>query len=148
MIGEMILDMEATQICGGIIIVDAEGLTLQHYRQFVNLQFLTLLLNLVQDCLPERLRAIHFIHEPFTYHAIYKLLQPLLKKKLKERLHFHGNKLSSLHKYVPKDFLPEELGGNMGPFNNKEFADYFFGQEAFFERISKYGLIEKNKNGK
>ncbi|GBM46561.1 Alpha-tocopherol transfer protein-like [Araneus ventricosus] len=148
MIGEMILDTEATQVCGGIIIIDAEGLTLQHYRQFVNLQFLTLILNLVQDCLPERLRAIHFIHEPFTYHAIYKLMQPLLKKKIKERLHFHGNNLSSLHKYVPKDFLPEELGGNMGPFNNKEFADYFFSQESFIERLNKYGIIEKMKNGK
>ncbi|XP_055946157.1 alpha-tocopherol transfer protein-like [Argiope bruennichi] len=148
MIGEMILDTEATQVCGGIIIIDAEGLTLQHYRQFVNLQFLTLTLNLVQDCLPERLRAIHFVHEPFPYHAIYKLMQPLLKKKIKERLHFHGNNMSSLHKYVPKDFLPEELGGNMGPFNNKEFADYFFSQETFIDRINKYGIIEKMKNGK
>ncbi|KAF8778862.1 Alpha-tocopherol transfer protein-like [Argiope bruennichi] len=116
MIGEMILDTEATQVCGGIIIIDAEG-----------------------NCLPERLRAIHFVHEPFPYHAIYKLMQPLLKKKIKERLHFHGNNMSSLHKYVPKDFLPEELGGNMGPFNNKEFADYFFSQETFIDRINKYG---------
>ncbi|GIY83054.1 alpha-tocopherol transfer protein-like, partial [Caerostris extrusa] len=147
LLGEMILDTEATQICGGIIIIDAEGLTLQHYRQFVTIQFVSLLINLIQDCLPERLRAIHFVHEPFAYHAIYRIMQPMLKKKMKERvITFHGNDLSHLHRYVPKDFLPEEFGGNLGPFNNKEMAEYFYNQEAFIKRINKYGIIEKKSH--
>ncbi|GFY79155.1 alpha-tocopherol transfer protein-like [Trichonephila inaurata madagascariensis] len=143
LLGEMILDCEATQVCGGVIIIDTAGITIQHYRQFATVQFLSLVVNLVQDCLPERLKAIHFVNEPFTYHAIFHLIRPILKKKLKDRLHFHGSDLSSLHRYVPKDFLPEELGGNMGPFDNTEFANYFFSQEAFIERINKYGKIEK-----
>ncbi|KAG8180245.1 hypothetical protein JTE90_017646 [Oedothorax gibbosus] len=143
LVGEMILDCEATQVCGGIVIVDLADMSLQHYRQFLTVNFISFIINLLQDCIPERIKDIHFVNEPYLFHVSYNVVKPIVKKKLKDRLHFHGSNMNSLHCYVPKECLPKELGGKLGKFNNKEFAEYFYSQEAFIERINKYGIIEK-----
>ncbi|KAG8187342.1 hypothetical protein JTE90_011704 [Oedothorax gibbosus] len=145
MVGEMILDCEATQVCGGIIVLDMGGMSMKHYTQFCTTRFASFVVSVVQDCLPERLKAVHIVNEPFLLHAIYKVIGPLLKKKLKERVHFHGHDLSSLHESVSRELLPVELGGDLGPQDNAEFRNHFFAQDSYIESINKYGLEGKKK---
>ncbi|XP_015929972.1 clavesin-1 [Parasteatoda tepidariorum] len=140
--GELIFECEATQICGGILIIDFLNISLQHYAMFLNLSFVKFTINTFQDCWPDRVKGIHFVNQPAALTAIYHLVKPFVKKKLLQRVHFHGSKLESLHEFVPKELLPEELGGTMGPFNNKEFASYFYSQESFISNINQYGIIK------
>lgn len=46
--------------------------------------------------------------------TIISWIKPFLKKKISDRMHFHPDGLESLYKFVPKEILPEEYGGNAG----------------------------------
>lgn len=46
--------------------------------------------------------------------TIYNWIKPLLKEKIRNRVHIHTDGLESLYKFVPKDILPEEYGGTAG----------------------------------
>ena len=52
--------------------------------------------------------------------------------------------MESLHEHVPKDILPEELGGNMGPFDNHDCAQAVFAIEHHFARMQDYFLANES----
>ncbi|XP_015929973.1 alpha-tocopherol transfer protein-like [Parasteatoda tepidariorum] len=142
---EMILECEASQISGGIVVFDFLGAGIQQYTKFVTYSFAKFITNALQDCWPERLKGIHLVNEPYALQAVFSMVKLIGKRKLMERIHLHGSNLNSLHEHIPTSFLPHELGGTLGPMDSKEFKDYFYSQEEFIERINKYGILEKKK---
>ena len=51
--------------------------------------------------------------------------------------------MESLHEEVPKEILPQELGGDTGPFDNYESAKAVFDIEPHFYRVQE--MIKANK---
>ena len=69
-------------------------------------------------------------------------MRPLLNERVKDSIIFH-DKLESLHNFVDKEILPEELGGNSGTFSNSEsvsavsqMSDYFLQLKTYAEHVN------------
>lgn len=45
------------------------------------------------------------------FDKIYNIFKPLLNSEMRSRIFFHGHDLSSLHKHIKPDYLPERYGG-------------------------------------
>ena len=69
-------------------------------------------------------------------------MRPFLNDHIRNSIHFH-NSLESLHEEVPKEILPQELGGDTGPFDNYESAKAVFDIEPHFYRVQE--MIKANK---
>lgn len=61
-----------------------------------------------------KLKEVHVINISPIVDTIVNFVKPFLKEKIRERIHIHSN-LEDLYKFVPKEMLPEEYGGNAGP---------------------------------
>ena len=69
-------------------------------------------------------------------------MRPFLNDHIRNAIHFH-NSMESLHEEVPKEILPQELGGDTGPFDNYESAKAVFDIEPHFYRVQE--MIKANK---
>ncbi|KAJ4426907.1 hypothetical protein ANN_26706 [Periplaneta americana] len=58
-----------------------------------------------------RLKAFHIINTPPFAGVLVELIKSVLSSKLAARVHVHGTDLTELHKQVPKESLPTEMGG-------------------------------------
>lgn len=105
---------------GVVMIIDWSGFT---FRQYAKLQISSV--RLVVDSLeygyPVRFKAVHSVGQSWYVEATIAVLKPFLINK--EKIHFHGHNLSNLHKFVTKDVLPTELGGERGPYQSGVWID-------------------------
>lgn len=74
-------------------------------------------------------------------------------------MHFHGNKLEELHKFIPRDYLPANYGGNLPEMDYsskdwypifRDLDDYIKGNfffYLFFKRFRRGGRNDWKKNG-
>lgn len=60
-----------------------------------------------------KLKEVHVINVSPLIDTIINWVKPFLKEKIRNRIHVHAE-LESLYKFVPKDILPTEYGGNAG----------------------------------
>ncbi|XP_065830711.1 retinaldehyde-binding protein 1-like [Oscarella lobularis] len=82
------------------------------------------MIEFVQDCFPARFKGIHILHQPWYVTIILTLMKPFLKKKMKERLHFHGYDYTAFHKVIDPEHLPESMGGNLPEVDPELWIDY------------------------
>ncbi|KFM57149.1 Alpha-tocopherol transfer protein-like protein, partial [Stegodyphus mimosarum] len=127
-----------TQVCGQITLADMKGFSWSHIFQ-VTIHDIKCFVNTVQDGMPIRHKAMHVINNPSIFGIIFGILKPLLSKKLKSRIHLHGDNLNSLHQFIPPDILPEEFGGTQGTFGNEDFYQRLLASEEEFKERQKYG---------
>lgn len=113
---ELLIADVQNQANGLVVVVDWTEFSL---RQTANLKpsMLKLMIEGLQDCFPARFKGVHFIGQPWYVDAALTVIKPFLKDKIKERIYVHGNNLSTLHDYLPKDILPTELGGDLATYN-------------------------------
>ncbi|XP_035225596.1 alpha-tocopherol transfer protein-like isoform X1 [Stegodyphus dumicola] len=141
-VGLICLEMEmknpVTQICGMVVLLDLKGFSCSHMFQITSTSLMCFM-NTVQDGLPLRLTALHVINNPSIFGAVFKTVKPLLNAKIKKRVYFHGNDLSSLHQFLPKEMLPEEFGGTQGPFGNARFYQSLLDNEEEYKKCQQYG---------
>lgn len=142
-VGETCIDLEATQICGVVIVLDCKGISLKTIRQLASPTLLFRIVKVIQDCFPTRFKALHIVNEPFYTSLVFNIIKPFLSEKIKKRLRFHGSSLRNLHQFVPRSLLPEELGGDLGPFDCSECIESVLSNEDIYERNSKYGYQTK-----
>lgn len=45
------------------------------------------------------------------FDKIYNIFKPLLTAEMRSRIFFHGYDVTSLHKHIQKEYLPERYGG-------------------------------------
>ncbi|XP_069699146.1 alpha-tocopherol transfer protein-like isoform X2 [Periplaneta americana] len=85
-----------------------------------------------------RLKAFHIINTPPFAGVVVELVKSVLSSKLAARVYVHGTDLTELHKQVPKESLPTEMGGcggsiidNWNPWLKKleTYQDWFLQHE-------------------
>ncbi|XP_033315788.1 clavesin-2 [Bombus bifarius] len=101
-----------TQIYGTVVIMDFEGLSMKQVMGMTP-SFCMKLLTFIQEAMPLRLKEVHFVKQPFLFNMVWQMFKPFVKEKLKKRMFFHGNKMSSLHAYIPVSHIPKNYGGNL-----------------------------------
>lgn len=135
---EKAIEDPATQINGIIALLDLKEFGFHHIRQMSPAHCRRMVL-LIQNCFPGRFKGIHIINEPAVFDILFALVKPFLSEKLKNRIHFHGENLQSLHEHIPPSILPAEFGGQLGPFSNQEFVNELLADEHKFQDYLKYG---------
>ena len=123
-----------TQISGIIAVVDMAGLSWSHWMQ-MSMDYIQSMVGMVQNSFPIRFKEIHIINESPIFQVAFALVKPFLTEKMKQRLQFHGCCQESLHRSVPANILPEELGGDCGEFNNQEVVAELNTMEEFFLQL-------------
>ncbi|CAL1283641.1 unnamed protein product [Larinioides sclopetarius] len=131
-------DNEITQICGITSITDMKDFSWSHLM-YLPLETLKCFVFAVQDCLPVRHKSIHVVNNPSIFALVFSLLKPLIHKKMRDRIHFHGDNMSSLHEHVSPQVLPREYGGIQGTLQTEPFYASLLDSESEFLRRSKYG---------
>ncbi|XP_056646739.1 uncharacterized protein LOC130451618 [Diorhabda sublineata] len=92
------------------IIVDMEGITLGHLLK-ANPIVIKKVSYYFQEALPVKLKHVHFINVVNFIDKIFAVIKPLLSKELFNLFTIHAD-MDSIYKFIPKEILPEELGGN------------------------------------
>ncbi|GBN87594.1 Clavesin-2 [Araneus ventricosus] len=115
------VDYPATQVCGLQVLVDVRGTTLQHMRCFTP-RFLYLVSKGLRDTLPVRFKGIHLINASAIFRYVWAIVHIFLSEKIRKRVHFHEDNMESLHKFIPKEILPKEYGGDNPSFDPVELG--------------------------
>lgn len=113
MIGDIRLFEEKVGVAGDVYILDASVATPTHFAKFTP-ALVKKFLVCVQEAYPVKLKEVHVINISPLVDTIVNFVKPFLKEKIRERIHIHSN-LEDLYKFVPKEMLPAEYGGNAGP---------------------------------
>ncbi|XP_035225587.1 alpha-tocopherol transfer protein-like [Stegodyphus dumicola] len=127
-----------TQVCGMVVLIDLKGFSWSHMSQ-ITLKSLKCFIDTVQDGLPVRHKAMHIINNPSIFGTIFNTVKPFLSEKIKKRVYFYGDGLSSLHQFLPPEMLPEEFGGTQGPFGNERFYQSLLDSEEEYKKCQQYG---------
>ncbi|KAL1422162.1 hypothetical protein MTO96_022376 [Rhipicephalus appendiculatus] len=132
-----------SQTTGMTFIVDSAGFSLDRLF-YCNLGNIRRFLEYLQDCMPIRLTAFHVVHESKAIDFLYGVLRPFLKRKLTERLHFHGTNYENLLKEIPPKTLPKECGGEVDSLDFEGFWNQLDQEEALFVENNRFGYVEDN----
>ncbi|PAA51859.1 hypothetical protein BOX15_Mlig018567g1 [Macrostomum lignano] len=109
-----------SQTSGVTVIVDMNQISKKQLKLFENRKTLFSLIRNWQDAFPVRVKSVIYLNEPLYFDVIYAFIKsaPLLKQKLKDRLHRVGKDLDKLRRLIGEEeaeaLLPEELGGRNG----------------------------------
>lgn len=82
---EYLLSDEKNQLFGFIFIVDWTNFKLQDYID-TSPKILKLLIDGFQDSFPARIRAVHFIGQPWYINSILTVVKPFLKEKTRQKV--------------------------------------------------------------
>ncbi|KAH8232164.1 hypothetical protein KR032_001145 [Drosophila birchii] len=96
---------------GHVIVIDLKGTSLGHVARIGLLQMKKFLFYL-QEAAAIRLIGFHFINIVPFMDKILALMTPFMKKELTSVLHMHSD-LNEFYKFVPKEMLPQEYGGQL-----------------------------------
>ncbi|XP_035229480.1 clavesin-2-like [Stegodyphus dumicola] len=132
--------LEACSVCGCVIVIDHTDVTLQILFKNISPKFLIFIFSCLQNCIPLRIKGVHLVNEPCFYQIFFEIIKVGIPKKLRERMFLHGRKIESLHKFIPPEILPNELGGKTGPFDSTEMFNYVLGHEPLVEEMNKCGF--------
>ncbi|GFT00224.1 alpha-tocopherol transfer protein-like [Nephila pilipes] len=135
---EKALDNHVTQICGITSIVDLKNLSWSHLYH-TSISSIKCFVSASQDCFPIRHKAIHVINNSSIFSVLFALIKPLINKKMRERIHFHGDNLTSLHQYISPNVLPSEFGGTQGTFHNENFYKSLLDSDEEFIQRNRHG---------
>ncbi|XP_013184164.1 alpha-tocopherol transfer protein-like [Amyelois transitella] len=136
MMGDVRLAEEKEGVAGDVYILDASVATPTHFSKFTP-TLVKKFLVCVQEAYPVKLKAVHVINISPLVDKIVNFVKPFIKDKIKERIFLHSDS-SELYKYVPKEMLPNEYGGNAGSMADlhsawvkkmDEYTDWFKQQE-------------------
>uniref|UniRef100_A0A8C3DB03 Protein tyrosine phosphatase non-receptor type 9 n=1 Tax=Corvus moneduloides TaxID=1196302 RepID=A0A8C3DB03_CORMO len=96
-----------TQRNGLVFIYDMAG---SQYTNF-ELDLSKKILNLLKGAFPARLKKVFIVGAPMWFRVPYSIISLLLKEKLRERVQMV--KMSELKEHLPRECLPEYLGGSL-----------------------------------
>ncbi|XP_055856278.1 alpha-tocopherol transfer protein-like [Episyrphus balteatus] len=98
--------------------------------------------------MPFRVAGIHFINFPHEAITFMKMVQHLMPKKILDRMTIHLT-TESLYEHVPKEYLPEEYGGNNGRISDciETIEELMVKYKPYFEEDDQYKTDEKLRVG-
>ncbi|XP_034231455.1 alpha-tocopherol transfer protein-like [Thrips palmi] len=138
---QMVRDPE-TQVSGIVVIVDLGGFGLQH-AAFLAPYYVKNTTEVIQESFPLRFKGFHVVNQPFYFAALYAVIRPFMKEKMKRRVVLHGTRFDELHKVVPKDILPQQYGGPPAGFQYARWASALHGLAGYFAELESFGYPEE-----
>ena len=132
-LAEMISEEAKTQIAGVTMVTDAGGFGLSQFRNY-SIGDAKIMSSFIQSSFPLWFREIHLVNAPYMFMMVFNVIKPFLAQEIRDLINFHSN-LESLHKFVNKDILPEELGGNAGPLDNSICVEKTKSMEPYFNDL-------------
>ncbi|XP_070153603.1 retinaldehyde-binding protein 1 isoform X1 [Polyergus mexicanus] len=135
---------QETQIFGGVVIMDFDGLSMKQVKGMPP-SFSMKLLNFIQDAMPLRLKEVHFVKQPFLFNMVWTMFKPFVREKLRKRMFFHGNNMSSLHTHIPVSHLPKNYGGDLPEidYNGADWYPTMLAAEDKIKEWNTYGYTKK-----
>ncbi|CAL1278036.1 unnamed protein product [Larinioides sclopetarius] len=100
-----------TQINGFKIIHDLEGMSFKQLK-YCTPSNMYLYYNSTVNCLPARYKEFHFISESYLFKIIWRILNPMMSEKIRNRVYLHNNKEELFH-YFPRCIMPKVYGGDI-----------------------------------
>ncbi|GBP00815.1 Alpha-tocopherol transfer protein-like [Eumeta japonica] len=137
MIGDIRLLEEKEGVAGDVYILDSSILAPSHLGKLSPAMIKKFMI-CVQEAYPVKLKEVHVVNTSPLVDIVFNLVKPFLKEKIRNRVYLHAD-LESLYKYVPKEMLPDEYGGNAGSFaaltepwlkKLEEYREWFLQQES------------------
>lgn len=122
---------------GLVLVIDASGFGFRHAREFT-MGRIYMFLQLFLSSYPVKYKGFHILNNAYIFDTILALIKQLIPKKLRERIHLHGSNYESLHKFVPKEILPERYGGHLTEDEayNLEFEQMLLDKTEYYEKLS------------
>ncbi|PRD26762.1 UNVERIFIED_CONTAM: Ttpal [Trichonephila clavipes] len=120
------------QIAGVHVIFDAKNYTFKQLSYFVP-RYVPLIAKALKNCLPVRFKSFHIVHEALVFRYAWSVLKLVLTEKIKSRFHFHGDNIREIHKYIPKEVLPQEYDGDYTSFNDEDLMAKE--QDKYFDKF-------------
>ncbi|XP_014472010.1 PREDICTED: alpha-tocopherol transfer protein-like [Dinoponera quadriceps] len=103
---------------GHIIIIDMDKVSFAHAGRLSPLGIKKFLYYL-QESIPIRLKALHFINTNAVMDIILAMMKPFMKKELMDVLHIHTTN-DTLAKFIPVEALPCDCGGKSRPLKEQQ----------------------------
>ncbi|KAK3579210.1 hypothetical protein CHS0354_022755 [Potamilus streckersoni] len=102
----LLLD-ENIQVNGLVFIVDLTGFTRQHFMA-TGVENSKKCMLVTQKALPGRIKELHYYNTGSVFETIFNLIRPLMSEKLRNRVHVHGQNLTTVYDNIDMSLLPEE----------------------------------------
>ncbi|XP_053684678.1 alpha-tocopherol transfer protein-like [Sabethes cyaneus] len=143
----LLVNDDISVIAGHMVMVDLRGLSLSALAQFS--PTLIKKMTSVIEGFPIRTKGIHFVNPSAGFDTLYKMFHGFLSKKIQERVVVHDT-FESLHKVIPKKYLPEEYGGSGGKLASiiEDCRNELVAYRDFFIEDARYRNDERKRPGK
>lgn len=131
---EILLDEEETQISGIVIIADFREFGFSQAKAMQPSVFQTygrVLLN----CFPVRIKGIHIMQQPAIFTVIFTIISQFMKEKLRKRVRMHGADIAGLQKFINKELIPSDYGGDGAPTDTRAWIRFVMGSEEDLEHL-------------
>lgn len=144
----LVLSQEGTHD-GHVLVVDLKGVVLGHLLR-IGIMSMKKYMYFLQEALPVRLKGFHFVNCVSFMDKILAMMKPFMKKELMDILHLHQNGMDSLYESIPKDCLPNNLGGSAGSADeiHANFVKNIIDNTNFFLKEEKEVADETKRQGK
>ncbi|XP_075216086.1 alpha-tocopherol transfer protein-like isoform X2 [Lycorma delicatula] len=126
---------------GLYIIVEGKSLTLGLLKQ-LHPSVLRKFLPYLYEVLPMRIKGTFVFNSPPIYNYFRVLIYPLLSKKMQQRIHPLTGDHTELYKYIDKEILPKEYGGEEASID--ELRDEH--ELRYYLWSCKFSMEKPNKN--
>lgn len=142
-----LIEEEETQVCGIYMIADLKNLG-WHQAKNISPFFAKRVSALFQEAFPCRFKGMHFVNEPTFFDVVFAIVKQFMKEKFLNRVNMYGDieadpeKMKKLHERFPPEMLPEDFGGKLPKYSNKEWADKMLACEAQFAEENKFGMLD------
>ncbi|KAM3959078.1 alpha-tocopherol transfer protein-like [Aphomia sociella] len=145
----LMIENDNVVVCGLTAVLDLDNVTMAHFLQMTPVLMKKMVV-LSQDASPFRMKGTHYLNTPTGFETIFNAIRNLLNEKNKNRLYVHNKNYEEMYKYIPKDILPAEYGGNGG--SVKEIIEYWkrkvHEHRVFLDEDLQYGTDEAKRPGK
>ncbi|KAF5308776.1 hypothetical protein FQR65_LT06009 [Abscondita terminalis] len=110
----LLVEEDSYSINGVVIIVNCKDIPLKYLLQ-CSIPTIKQYFLIIQNGFPVRIKGFYVINAPAYLDTMYKLCEIVLSDKIKQRIQIYSKENShKLLEIVPKDLIPNELGGKAG----------------------------------
>lgn len=120
---DRLIEDEETQVHGFSVVYNFTDSSFMSMLKVAQSELITkgVLIELLQESFPARFKGVHLMHQPWYVSMVLSVIRPFMKQKLRDRIHSHGDDLSSMYDFIDEGSLPVEFGGTLDCDNNATF---------------------------